>query len=255
MNWSLKRKLLYGTTVCIIILSFALFVLRDTLFPSPTCFDTKKNGYETGIDCGGTCSLRCTNQVTPLSVVWTKAVQDTSTTYDVVGMVSNRNIDNASHFISYTFTAYDKLGTVLATLTGKTIAPIDGDFPIIVQGVKMASKPDAVSLDLVDGPHYSVLEKPTSPTLKVLNRRFEDGTVPRVYATIQNTKQKTLSDVPIRVLLFDVDDNLYASGETVVPFFEREGSHDIVITWNNPLPHPPTRIGVYPIFDPFLGGQ
>ena len=30
---------------------------------APTCFDKLQNGQETGIDCGGTCQLKCNNQL------------------------------------------------------------------------------------------------------------------------------------------------------------------------------------------------
>jgi hypothetical protein len=44
---------------------------------------------------------------------------------------------------------------------------------------------------------------------------------------------------------------VYAVGQTVVPTLDKEQTKEIIVTWNPPLPFAPTRIDVYPIFDPF----
>lgn len=253
MDWSLKRKIIYGVAISVLCTAVVFFVFRDTLFPKPTCFDRAMNGFETGIDCGGACSLRCEEDVIPLTVLWSKAIRVSENLYDLVGMVSNKNIDNASPALGYSFTLYDSNRSVMRTISGTTTAPIDGNFPIVVQNVPLQQKAAEVSLQLHDTRHYSVLEKPSSPTIKILNRRYENGLTPRVYATIQNTKQKALLKLPVYVLLFDADDNVYASGGTVMPVVDRESVQEIVFTWNEPFSFPPTRIGIYPLFNPFQG--
>lgn len=251
MLWETKRKLLYGLTFFVMCSALLVFFMYDRLFPAPTCFDTKKNGYELGVDCGGTCALRCTQEVNPLTVVWAKAVTTGNGIYDLVALVTNTNIDNASREIGYTFTLYDEKGMVTGQLSGSTTAPLDGKFPLIIQNIPLQNSPVNVTATLTDGDHYTVRESPTSPTIKVLDRHYEGGEVPRVYATITNTKRIEITNLPVRVLLFDAKDNVYAVGQTVVPRIEKEGTKEIIITWNNSLPYPPTRIGLYPIFNPY----
>lgn len=243
---------MYALATVITIGAVAVYMLRDTLFPEPTCFDKKQNGYEVAVDCGGICSLRCSSEVAPLTVLWSHAIKTTKVSYDLVAMVSNKNIDNASKDISYTFTVYNKQGSVIGEIKGKTLAPVDGDFPIIKQSVAIPEEPYKVTLQIEDGAHYKVHEKPTSPTLRIANERYEQGTIPRVYATIMNTKRTTVVDLPIRVVLFDENNNAYAVGETFVPRLDKEEIKDISFTWDMPLPFSPTRIRVYPIFDPFV---
>jgi hypothetical protein len=251
MSWELRRKLIYTVTVLVVIASGALFFLRDILFPQPTCFDTQKNGYESGVDCGGVCALRCSEEVVPLTVMWSKAIRSGSGLYDLVAMINNGNIDNASQKVDYTFTLYDDKGLVSGSLSGATVLPLDGKVPIILQNIPIKNPPASVLATLVDGPHYKVTESPTSPTIKIINRRFENGQKPRVYAVIMNTKRQEITNLPVRIILFDDKDNAYAVGQSVVPALDKEEIKEVVFTWNEPLPFVPTRIGVYPIFNPF----
>lgn len=255
MNWYTQRRFMYGGAVLFFITAFALYTLRDSLFPAPTCFDSVKNGNENGIDCGGTCSLKCTQDIVPLTVSWSRALKTSSTTYDFVAMISNKNIDNSPRALPYTFTALSNDGTVLAVVSGTTSAPVDGEFPIVRQNILLSDIPKELVTHITDGPHFGVKELPTSPTLRILSTRYEAGSIPRVYTVISNTKRVTVSNLPVRVLLYDINGNSFATGETLIPFLDKEQTKEISFTWNTPFASAPTRILVYPIFDPFSSSQ
>jgi hypothetical protein len=255
MDWNTRRKILYGTATAITLISLFLYFLQDTIFPTPTCADKKQNGHELGIDCGGGCQLRCSSEVIPLATLWARAIKNPEGTYDLVAMVSNKNIDNASLRSVYMFTAYDSSGVVIATTTGKITAPIEGDFPIIMQSVSLPRVPDTLALSLFDGPHYTVTENPTSPTLRVSNIRYEAGAVPRVYALLQNTKRVEVRSLPVHVVLYDEQNNAYAVGTTFVETLDKEQSREIVFTWNAPLVNDPVKIRIYPLFNPFSNSK
>lgn len=252
--WSTKRKVIYASAAVFFTVAALLYVFRDTFFPKPSCFDGRQNGYEAGVDCGGTCSLRCVEQVVPLSVLWSRALQTSSSTYDLVAMVSNRNLDNAPRNIAYIFTAYDDAGIAFYTQRSQSIVPIDGDFPIVIQNVALTKRPAEVHVELGQGvPHYKVLEKPSMPTLRISDTYYEPGSIPRVYSSITNTKRLPLSDLQVRVVLYDAEGNAYGTGETVIPRLGKEETKNIVFTWNRAFSEAPTKIRVYPILDPFLG--
>ena len=253
-GWASKRKFIYAAGVIVALTLAGIYVFRDTLFPTPTCFDGKQNGFESGADCGGECSLRCSQEVLPLSVSFSRAVRTSSTTYDLIALVSNKNIDNAPREVAYAFIAYDAQGTEMARISGSTVAPIDGDFPIVEQNIALPYPPSNVSAVIASNvPHYKVLEKPSVPTLRVIGARYEGGSVPRVYATVINQKRILLRNLPVRVLLYDTNGNAYAAGETLIPELDKEASRDIVFTWNSAFPFAPTKIRIFPILDPFLG--
>lgn len=251
MSWELRRKLMYALGTAIFLAAVTIFFLRDIVFPAPTCFDKKQNGYESGVDCGGVCSLRCSQEVNPLTVLFGKAVRSGENLYDLVAMVNNNNIDNASYELGYSFALYDKDGKSITTILGSTTAPLGGKFPIIVQNLPLQTTPTNVVVSLNDTSHYKVKENPASPTIKILSRRYEAGPIPRLYATIMNTKRLEINKLPVRALLFDQNDNVYAVGQTIIPVLQKEEVREIVFTWNEPLPFAPTRIGIYPIFNPF----
>ncbi len=255
MNWETRRKFLYALATIITLAAVTVYLLRDVFFPLPTCFDKKQNGYEIGVDCGGTCSLRCSSEVAPLSVLWTRVIRTSSTTYDIVGMVSNKNINSSARNAEYIFTVYNDKGQPVQDFPGVTLTPVSSDFPIVVQSIKSAQILSNATLTLKDGSHYTVHEKPVSPTLSIGNEKYEEGSIPRVYVTVQNKKRITVTNLPIKVILFDQDNNAYAVGQTIVPELNKEESKVVSFTWDAPLPYPPTRIRAYTMFDPFLPVQ
>lgn len=255
MDWQTRRKILYLLSTVIVVIAAAVYFFRETVFPSPTCFDKKQNSYEIGIDCGGTCSLRCSSEVQPLSVLWTRYIHVRANMYDVVALVSNKNINNSARFVRYTFTLYSANGEVIQEVKGVTLTPVNSDFPIIRQSITALKTPASISLSIEDGPHFTVNEKPTSPTLSIGNEKYEVSDKSRVYAAVQNRKRMTIRDLPVAVVLFDQDNNAYAVGTTVIPELAKEEIKTISFVWETVLPQPPTRIKVYPLFDPFLALQ
>lgn len=254
MNWGSKRKFIYAAGVIVTMILIAIYVFRDTLFPTPSCFDQKQNGYEIGVDCGGVCSLRCSSEVIPLSVVWARVVQTSSTTYDYGALVSNKNIDNAPKGIGYTFTAYDAQGKIIDTRSGQTVAPVDGEFPIIEQRFHITGIPASVSATVTANvPHFKVLENPTIPTIRISGTRYEQISIPRVYSTLTNTKRLVLRNIPVRAVLYDGNGNAYAFGQTIIPELGKEESKEVVFTWDRAFANPPSQIRIFPILDPFLG--
>ena len=251
MNWSNQRKLIYGLAILALILGGTLFTFRDSFFPKPTCVDNKKNGFEIGVDCGGVCALRCQSEVAPLSVVWARAVKTSTSTYDLVGVISNKNINNAPRSVAYTFTAYDAVGAVMFTESGSTAVLVEDDIPVIVQNVVSYKEPDAVTLTISPASHYTAQEKSTSPTIKVIESTYEPGEKPRVYVTVKNMTLAPLYAVPIRVILFDENQNAIGAGESVIQILEREEEKKIVLTWKQPFTDTIARIRVYPIVNVF----
>lgn len=252
MDWSTRRKVLYLGSVLVFLCTFSVYFLKDLVLKEPTCFDGKKNGFELGADCGGTCALKCVQEVSPLTVMWTSLVPVSSIRYDLVGMVANRNIDNASHALAYTFSAYDGQGTLLGTYSGTTTPPIDGDFPIIYRNASLPDFVKTLTLELRDSPHFGVASNPVVPRLRIVGSRFEPGAVPRVYTTVANTRQQAMENIPVTVLLFNEDDTVYATNQTVVPRIEKEEVKELVFTWPGAQLARPSKIRVFPLFDPFV---
>lgn len=73
MTWAFRRQMLYAGGVIILLLGLGFLFLRPYFVKAPSCMDNKKNGTETGIDCGGSCTLACLNQVDPIAILWARS--------------------------------------------------------------------------------------------------------------------------------------------------------------------------------------
>ncbi len=253
MDWQTRRKFLYTVSFVFVILAASIFLLRDILFPKPTCSDKKQNGFEIGVDCGGTCNLRCSSEVAPLTTLWTRFIKTGENRYDLVAMVSNKNINNAAESVKYTFTVYGEDGSVIKEFSGITATPVNGDFPIMMLSVELLKRPSSVLINFIDKPHYTVRERTESPSVSVGQERYEEGDPFRVYVSVKNNKRKTIEKLPVKVLLYDEYNNVYAVGATVIESLGKEEVKTASFVWNKPyFSAPPTRIRAYPILNPFL---
>ena len=75
MNWYTKRKILYSSILIILIIWLVCIFTAWFLWAPATCFDSKKNNIETGIDCGGSCLLQCSTDYKPLSISAARAIK------------------------------------------------------------------------------------------------------------------------------------------------------------------------------------
>jgi hypothetical protein len=255
MTWATQRKLIYALVVLVFMGALVLYSARDILFPVPTCFDTKKNGDEAGVDCDGSCNLRCIANVQALSVVWSSAIKTGPHMYDVVAMVSNKNISSAPHVVAYTFTLMSKSGDVLATLNGTSPVLLQSDFPVIQQNIPLQEDPARVIVRLVPAPMYAVAQQSTASPIRVTSTQYEPGDTPRIYVTLANTTRTVFMKLPLRMVAYDANDNAIAVGESIIPVLGKEEIQNVPFTWNQYLSSYPVKIRAYPIIDPFTGSH
>lgn len=251
MNWAAKRKTIYAVAVIIFLVVFVVYQARNILFPAPTCIDQKQNGFESGIDCGGTCALRCEQETIPISVEWSRAIVVSSDTYDFAAMLANRNTNSAPLKVEYQFTAYNKAGGVMLSLRGETLVPADGDFPVIVQNVKLPEPPTQVVALVSQPSQYAVSDAVKRVQVRVKSTRYEGGATPRIYITLDNLTQRSFLKLPVRVVAYDEYNNAVAVGESIVPGLEKEEEKEIVLTWPEPFSTTPTKLRAYPVLSPF----
>ncbi|MCX6757057.1 MAG: hypothetical protein NTW35_02830 [Candidatus Nomurabacteria bacterium] len=251
MDWATKRKIIYAVAAIILAVSFLVYETRTIIFPEPNCFDQKKNGFESDIDCGGTCSLRCNADISMVTVDWTRAIKVSGNVYDFVGMLSNKNINSSPVKISYTFTAFYKNGEVIKTVKGDTIVLVSGSFPVIKQNVLLAEPPSELVLKLTQEPYYTTLENPKISSVRVANFTYEPGDITRIYVDIVNTTRNIYLKLPIRMIAYDEHDNAIAVGENIVPSLDKEETKKVVFVWHSPFSSAPIKVRAYPIISPF----
>lgn len=254
MEWATRRRSIYAIGTIAFLIASGVYFFRATLFPVPTCFDSKKNGMEAGIDCDGACALRCTASVAPLVVEWSRIVPIGPKTYDLVAMIANKNTTSAPLASLYTFTLTDAQGMLLGTYTGTTSVLVGSSFPLIVQNITLPQAPAHMSVDLTPTPFYVTGDQSTFTPIRITDTSYEPGDITRVHVVVRNTTRSVFLQLPLRVIVYDDTNNAIGVGESIIPKLNKEEEKDIVFTWPNGFAHP-SKIRAYPIIDPFTGNM
>ena len=87
MTWATKRKLQYLSAVFVLFLLVLFIILYPIIFKKPTCIDNIMNGTETGVDCGGSCSLMCKEKTSDPIIFWSRAFPVVGKTYNLVAFI------------------------------------------------------------------------------------------------------------------------------------------------------------------------
>lgn len=252
MDWATRRKIIYTSAVIILVVVYSLYHYRDVITPSPTCFDGKANGLENGIDCGGDCQLMCTNDTKPLIVEWSSFIKTKEKTYDLVALVSNKNINNDAVSTPYVFNLIDKEGKTIFESKGEVVSPVNTSFPIILQNINVEDEPSKLLVYVSQNKHYKTLLNGNKTLIKVVSTSIEEGSdISRAYATVENNTLDTLLNTKVKVILFDENKNAVGVSETIIERLRGEEKKQIIFTWKTPFEKKPVVAEIYPIINPF----
>lgn len=252
MDWSTRRKIIYTSTAIILIVVYSLYHFRDVISPAPTCSDGKANGNENGVDCGGSCQLVCVGDTKPLVVEWSSFIKTQENTYDLVALVSNKNVNIDPLSTSYDFVLTNKDGENIFEKKGEIVAPVNSAFPIILQNIHLKDRPVQMSVSLSSGKYFKTVLNGNMTLVKVTSKTFEEGKgISRVYANITNNTLNTLLKVRVGVILFDENKNAVGVGETFIDKLDGQEKRQVIWTWNTPFENKPLTVDVYPIINPF----
>ena len=259
-SWRKSRKIAFIIVIVITITGLLVYKIYPYFNKPATCFDGNQNGDERGIDCGGSCKLVCLTDVIPLDVKYSKAVSTDIGLYDLAALIENRNKDKDTNDgnIDYIFLIYDKSGSVIKTISGSTTIPLGQTFPIIIQNVPITlSAGNGISnivLNISNDKSWQAQDsKYANSFFKVENIDFKRSlnNISQLKVSITNLTKAYFRDVPVNVLLFDPNNNLIATNETILTEIQGSESKDIVFTWRNPLPIDNPKIEVYPVVTPY----
>ncbi len=250
MSWGTTRR----NTVLFAIILFVgipIAAIAFILFYEPAnCFDTKQNGSETGIDCGGSCQLLCTNQMVEPVVLWERSFRVSDGVYNLLAYIENPNTNGYVRNAQYSFKMYNKEGVLIGERVGQvSIAPKSAR-PIIENGVKTFEQiPTKVSFEFTAPLTYEQA-KPKDSLVVIKDEIIENTEKsPRVKAKIQNLSLKKLENIDVIVLVYDVFDNVLGTSSTFVKTLNPEEISDIVFTWPQVFTDEVGRIELIPIYE------
>lgn len=258
MSWNSKRQSKYFFSVLFFLLIIGFLLLKPIVFKEPTCFDGKKNGDETGIDCGGNCQLFCKEEAKPLSVKWAKAFKVIDGRYNVAAYIVNQNTEASINKIPYVFKLYDSNNRFIVERFGETYIPSGKSSVVFESGLMTGGnrEPAFVFFEFLSQPVWYRVPSFTKDVSLVV---FEDpvfmdqDSVPKMTVNIVNKSFYTVKDVDVYAVLYDESGNVSAVSKTVLSELGRNSTVPASFSWFLPIKDAIVRKEIVINFNPFFG--
>ena len=245
LSWSSRRKVLY-LAVAGAIAAGVLFVLYGVFFTAaPTCFDGTQNQNERGIDCGGVCTLLCSNIERQPVVLWARSFQtDTLSTtlgqvgiYTVAAYVQNQNGSAGARAMRYSFQLFDEKNSLVVERDGVIDLPPVQTIPIVEQNINVGTRSIArVLFAFSEVPVWERVPASNIPTLQVSQQNLaSDGS--RLSATVTNNSEADAPELAVVAVLFDQAGIARAASKSILSLLPSGASQQVVFTWPAGVPN------------------
>ncbi len=235
LSWSARRQLLYYIVGLIVLALVLFFTYRTFFITTPSCFDNKQDGDETGIDCGGPCSLVCSDVARAPVVEWARSFQTAPSTYTAAAYIENPNIGSGAKNIGYSFQLFDSKNLLIIEKRGTTDLPPVQTIPIVDPNINVGSRTVARTLfTFFDVPTWYKVTSQT-PTLRVTNQNLS-ADASRLQVTLENDTLTDAPNVNVAAVLFDSQGVARAASRSFVTLVGKKSSQDVVFTWPNGVP-------------------
>jgi hypothetical protein len=253
MNWALKRRLFYLSILVAIILIFGFLIVYKNLNKTPTCFDNKQNGEETGIDCGGSCMLACTKQVDKITTLWARAFQVVPGRFNAVAYLQNQNENTVVNKINYKFRFYDKDNIYIGKREGQTYIPPSGKFAVFAPAIDVGnSVPIYTYFEFTEDPIWIKVSPERVSVLKILvsDIKLENESVsPILSATLTNASLYRIPEISVVAILYDALGNAVSTSHTYLDVLKAEEKTQINFTWREPIKEKVVATEIIPMFN------
>ncbi|MEX2028925.1 MAG: hypothetical protein WD963_00375 [Candidatus Paceibacterota bacterium] len=253
MTWALKRQIFYVGVLVLVISVFSFLIISPRFNKPPTCFDSKQNGDETGIDCGGSCARACPSQVDELSILWARAFKVIPGRYNAVAYFENHNQDVVVQKINYIFRFADANNVYIGKREGSTYVPPSGRFAVFEPGIDIGNSiPVYVDFEFTETPEWTTTPQEKINQLQVLVSNINlvnEDTTPALSATIKNHSFFIVREIDVIAILYDANRNAVSASRTYIDFLVAEESRDVHFTWPEPLPGQVVSIEIIPMYN------
>ncbi len=231
ISWSTRRKITYLSIVLGTLFTIIFSIFMVWYYVPPTCFDLKKNGDETGIDCGGSCVLICQSDALDPLVLWQRTFRVSAGVYNAVAYVQNPNVSSYVIRAPYTLSVFDARGNLLIKKTGSVYVPANKKFAIFEGNLNLSSSPARIVFEFEKTLVWQK-QRGVSPEIFVKNPRLSRvDTSPRVDAVLENTSLSEIRNIEATVIVSDENGNALGVSRTFVESIRSSSESNIVFTW------------------------
>ncbi len=234
--WAVWRRTLYAIGFFIVVGSMSTTWYFAAIHETPTCFDSKHNGYESGTDCGGSCVRICAADLMAPEILWAQSFKITDGQYNTVAYIDNRNQLAGTPKLSYTFELVSN-GEVVATRTGEISLPPATTYPLFEGRIFVdGNKPITETRLTIDPSPLWLPGKVSYGQFRSLNIALESAdTRPRLNVEIENTGLSEAENVEVVATIFNAAGQPVTASETFVESIEGRETEDIIFTWQTPI--------------------
>lgn len=250
MSWGTRRrnKIVFFTFFFFAVIGVIIGV--TVFYKEPTCFDGLQNGSETGVDCGGTCELLCSDNTFAPLVHWTRFFYVSKGFYNAIAYVENRNPSARADNLSYVFRMYDKDNVLLHEQFGQIDLKPRQIIPIIETGFQTGEKiPTYITFDFTEDIYWQKSKKRESViTIKDEAMRFDDG-FEKITAEAYNNSLEDIKDISFIVIVYDLMGNAIASSSTYFDKISGNQTVNLNFSWPSRFGDQVSRFEIIPLYD------
>jgi len=236
-SWATRRKLQYFGIIALAFLLFVGLPFYIFIYQKPTCFDGFKNGSELGIDCGGSCRLLCSQDVSEPVSRWDPRIFLVSPgTYTALAYFENPNVTGEVLSAPYTFRLYDKDGLPITERKGVTFIPKGNTFAVFEGNIKTGERiPVRATFDF-DSKLVWTRNLTVDPDISIANKAIsKEDSNPRVEATVSNKSLDAVPNIELIAIIFDGSGNAIGASRTFLENLDKGESKNVVFTWPMPF--------------------
>ncbi len=245
-RWARSRRRIILAVIFLTAVVFIALPLYRFFYRTPTCFDGKNNGDETGVDCGGSCQRLCSPESLPLVQRGDPRVLTIATsTFEVVAVVENPNFASIKR-AKYVIEIYGNGVIPIKTIEGEIYIPSGLKFAVF-EG-PFVLEPDVIPTRAAIKWQESefIFEKNVERSQQLVARGtfFSRLDPPRLEAKIENTSREWISNVDVTALLYDKNGNIFAAAKTFIDRIGPQGKAGALFSWPNSFIIEPASIEI-----------
>lgn len=235
--WAFWRRVQYGSGLTAVILFLATGVYYGYIYAAPSCFDGRQSGDQTGVDCGGSCTRICAQEVTPPAIEWVDSFEIAPNQYNAVAYIQNPNPDAGTPELDYTFRFYNENDELITERSGQSPLLPNGTYALFEGRIDMFNREPART-EIVLEPAELWLPVTRRLQEQLVTRDFElqdTDTSPRLNATLENTSLEEISQADVTATIFDAGGNPLTASQTFVAQFGPRSTESVIFTWPNSI--------------------
>ncbi|TSC68088.1 MAG: Uncharacterized protein G01um101472_161 [Parcubacteria group bacterium Gr01-1014_72] len=253
-SWATRRKLLFALAALLFLGAAVGLPAFFLFYTAPTCSDGKQNGNETGIDCGGSCTILCTADTLAPLIHWVRISPVGKGFWNALAYVENPNFESGAFETPYRLELYDRENALVAEERGFVAIPPRTAFGVFRGSVGTGERtPVRALFEFIREPvwkHVVTFPAEVSVTAKEL---VSPESAPKLIVTFTNRSLADITNLEAVAILYDRSENVVGFSRTVIDLLPKDGLREAVFTWPAPFTRPVTRIEVLSnAFDPRL---